>query len=410
MTNKNLNIKNFPLLNQIDEGIYFNDIDWNKNAFQILLTSNLPTKTIFYYAIDVGLRRLENSLYENYWDVTEDALNDLSQFVFNTSIDKDVDDYLYEAKCQLLMYSAIAIIKMNTIRRRSLHDAKMACATICLLLLERNKSYEISSIKNEYSSCIRSMHCRYLKRIFIIVQWLSTLSKIQINDIQTNYERYITIIINQLFSTILLSDKINNFIDKNLFDNNLNDDDDVTSNDFVFVRYFPIFNEDIIDKYNDLMYMGFISTLNQFKNNLVRKLICHIWTLCCMIESNRISLEIINSSTIREHFSLSPIDFEQKSIKIESLNERDIIVFLLLCAQQNIHLHDNNSILHPYLLFSLSHLCTQQQKNWWQTAMEQTSSNEFIDHLAIIRLNDEQISQHPPKPIILETARILLKS
>ncbi|CAF1460155.1 unnamed protein product [Rotaria sordida] len=272
MTNKNLNIKNFPLLNQIDEGIYFNDIDWNKNAFEILLTSNLPTKTIFYYAIDVGLRRLENSLYENYWDVTEDALNDLSQFVFNTSIDKDVDDYLYEAKCQLLMYSAIAIIKMNTIRRRSLHDAKMACATICLLLLERNKSYEISSIKNEYSSCIRSMHCRYLKRIFIIVQWLSTLSKIQINDIQTNYERYITIIINQLFSTILLSDKINNFIDTNLFDNNLNDDDDVTSNDFVFVRYFPIFNEDIIDKYNDLMYMGFISTLNQYLFLSIKKL------------------------------------------------------------------------------------------------------------------------------------------
>ncbi|CAF4341493.1 unnamed protein product, partial [Rotaria sordida] len=27
-----------------------------------------------------------------------------------------------------------------------------------------------------------------------------------------------------------------------------------------------------------------------------------------MIESNRISFEIINSSTIREHFSLSPID------------------------------------------------------------------------------------------------------
>ncbi|CAF4369471.1 unnamed protein product, partial [Rotaria sp. Silwood2] len=38
-----------------------------------------------------------------------------SQFLFNTSINKDVDDYLYEAKCQLLMYSAIAIIKMNTI-------------------------------------------------------------------------------------------------------------------------------------------------------------------------------------------------------------------------------------------------------------------------------------------------------
>jgi len=35
----------------------------------------------------------------------------LSQFLF----DKDIDDYSYEATCQLLMYSAIAIIKMNTI-------------------------------------------------------------------------------------------------------------------------------------------------------------------------------------------------------------------------------------------------------------------------------------------------------
>ncbi|CAF3529728.1 unnamed protein product [Rotaria sp. Silwood1] len=352
MTKKNLNTKNFPLLNEIDEGIYFNNIDWNKSAFQTLLTSNLPTTTIFYYAIDVGLRRLENSLYEAYWDITEDALHDLSQFLFNSSIDKDVEGYLYEAKCQLLMYSAISIIKMNTIRRRSIHDAKMACATICLLLLERSKPYKISSTINEYSSCMRIMHGRYLKRIFIIV----------------------------------------------------------TSSGFVFVPHFPIFNEEIIDKHNDLMNMGLVSTLNQFKNNLVRKLICYIWTLCCMIESNRISLEIISSSTIREHFSLSPIDFEQKPIKFESLNERDVIVFLLLCAQQNIYLHNSDSTLHPYLLFSLSHLCTQQQKNWWQTAMEQTSWNEFIDHLATIRLNNERISQHPPKQVILETARILLKS
>jgi hypothetical protein len=32
--------------------------------------------TIFYYAIDVGLRRLENSLNEAYWDVTADALDE----------------------------------------------------------------------------------------------------------------------------------------------------------------------------------------------------------------------------------------------------------------------------------------------------------------------------------------------
>lgn len=37
MTSKSLNIKNFPLLNQIDEGSHSNDIDWNKNAFQTLL-------------------------------------------------------------------------------------------------------------------------------------------------------------------------------------------------------------------------------------------------------------------------------------------------------------------------------------------------------------------------------------
>jgi hypothetical protein len=65
--------------------------------------------------VDVGLRRLENSLYEAYWDVTADALNDLSQFLFNTVPNDDIDSYLYEAKCQLLMYASIAIIKLNTI-------------------------------------------------------------------------------------------------------------------------------------------------------------------------------------------------------------------------------------------------------------------------------------------------------
>jgi hypothetical protein len=30
---------NFPLLNQIDEGIHLDNIDWNKNAFQTLLVS-----------------------------------------------------------------------------------------------------------------------------------------------------------------------------------------------------------------------------------------------------------------------------------------------------------------------------------------------------------------------------------
>lgn len=93
MANKNFNNKTFPLLNQIDQGTFSNDLDWNKNAFQTLLvnsfelhlslkipfhfqTSNLPAKTVFHYAINVGLQRLENSLYETYWDVTADALNE----------------------------------------------------------------------------------------------------------------------------------------------------------------------------------------------------------------------------------------------------------------------------------------------------------------------------------------------
>jgi hypothetical protein len=32
-------MKNFPLLNEIDEQINYENIDWNKNAFQTLLVS-----------------------------------------------------------------------------------------------------------------------------------------------------------------------------------------------------------------------------------------------------------------------------------------------------------------------------------------------------------------------------------
>jgi hypothetical protein len=79
---------------------------------------------------------------------------------------------------------------------------------MCLLLLEQSQSYEIPSITDQFSSCIHSMRVRYLKRIFIVGienfklvslieilsflgQWLPTLSKIQLNDIQLNYERYV---------------------------------------------------------------------------------------------------------------------------------------------------------------------------------------------------------------------------
>ncbi|CAF1301336.1 unnamed protein product [Rotaria sordida] len=407
-------MKNFPLLNEIDEQNNSDDIDWNINAFQTLLTSNLPMTTIFYYAIDVGFRRLESSLYETYWDTTADALNDLSDFLFNTTSSTDIDPYLIEAKCQLLMYASIAIIKLHTIRRRSINEAKMSCATICLLLLEQSKSYETLLIKNQYSSCIHSMRLRYLKRIFIIGQWLSTLSKVQFNDIQSNHEQYIQTMIDHLFPSVSLRDKINGFIDNCLLNstNNENDfpDNETTTSGFVFIRRFPKFNEKTIEKHSDLMHMGLVNTLNQLNKNNTRKLICCIWTLCCMIESDRVSLGVLNRCITREHFSIAPIDFEQKPITIESLNERDVIVFLLLCAQQNVHLYGEDSTLHPYLLYSISHLCTQNQKNWWQTAIEQTSCSDFIDHLATIRLDDERFNQYPPKIILLETAKILFKT
>jgi hypothetical protein len=37
-------MKNFPLLNEIDEQINFENIDWNKNAFQTLLVGFLFRK------------------------------------------------------------------------------------------------------------------------------------------------------------------------------------------------------------------------------------------------------------------------------------------------------------------------------------------------------------------------------
>ncbi|CAF3419279.1 unnamed protein product [Rotaria sp. Silwood1] len=110
-----------------------------------------------------------------------------------------------------------------------------------------------------------------------------------------------------------------------------------------------------------------------------------------MIEADRVSLGVLNRFITREHFSILPIDFEQKPITIESLNELDIIVFLLLCAQQNVHLYDEDSTLHPYLFYSISHLY-------------------FVNNIAIIRLDDERYNQYPPKIILLETAKILFKA
>ena len=66
--------------------------------------------------------------------------------------------------------------------------------------------------------------------------------------------------------------------------------------------------------------------------------------------------------------------------------------------------------MHPYLLYSSTHLCTQQQKLWWQTVLEDLKpANDFYDHLATIRLDEDRLLQFPPKSILFNTARILFE-
>jgi 23S rRNA G2069 N7-methylase RlmK/C1962 C5-methylase RlmI len=70
--------------------------------------------------------------------------------------------------------------------------------------------------------------------------------------------------VDQLFSSVSLREKINGFIDEYLFSNQTKDDD-LTSNDYVFIRCFPGFNQKTIDKYSDMIQISFDSTLDQCK-------------------------------------------------------------------------------------------------------------------------------------------------
>ncbi len=57
---------------------------------------------------------------------------------------------------------------------------------------------------------------------------------------------------------------MNHFIENYLFGNNSNEND-ATSSGFVFIRRFPVFNEKMIEKYNEQMNMGLANTLKQCK-------------------------------------------------------------------------------------------------------------------------------------------------
>ena len=66
-----------------------------------------------------------------------------------------------------------------------------------------------------------------------------------------------------LFPPVSLRDQINGFIENSLLNNN--DENDLPDN-FVFIRRFPKFNEKTIEQNSDLMHMGLVNTLNQYKN------------------------------------------------------------------------------------------------------------------------------------------------
>jgi hypothetical protein len=152
----------------------------------------------------------------------------------------------------------------------------------------------------------------------------------------------------------------------------------------------------------------------------------------------------LNHCVTREHFSLAPIDFEQKPILIESLNERDVIVnlkiyfflenlfyllirFFFFYVHNKIHIYMVEIQHYIHIYFILHHIYVHKVKkiggkqrlnkrkrnsikiNYWKVYCFSPWS-EFVDHLATIRLDDERINQYPPKIIILHTAKILFKT
>lgn len=116
----------------------------------------------------------------------------------------------------------------------------------------------------------------------------------------------------QLFSARSIREKIQNYIEKNLF---LNDDDrasskDAISNGFVFIQRFPKFDQSIVEKNANQMRSGFMLFLEQccfflsfgfqLKISLIfsldnekplKLLKFSLWSISCMIESDEISLD-----------------------------------------------------------------------------------------------------------------------
>ncbi|CAF1147365.1 unnamed protein product, partial [Didymodactylos carnosus] len=327
---------------------------------------NHKSNLTFSYAVEVALRRLENSLREPYWDVTNEALTE----------------------------------------HQSINDGLMGCATLFLLL--QNKTCHLDQ-SHQQQQCLRSMYDRYLKRLFITSEWTKTISDVKINDIQENYSRYISVIADQLFQTVQRRNFLQ-FIDEEFLKN-----ENETVSGFVLINEVLFSKTKKEDIEQNLIQMGIMKTLNHL-NDDTWKLNYFIWILCCMVKQDNVSLETLKyyfTSKQLATLSSNTVDLEQNNI--ESLNEIDLLIFLIFCSYQILHVKDG---VNPYHLYTLQ-LCSKEQANWWSIAninhehVETDKSlttdvqQSFSDGLSIIRLNGDQHNL-PPLPIILKTARLLL--
>ena len=75
---------------------------------------------------------------------------------------------------------------------------------------------------------------------------------------------------------------------------------------------------------------------------------------------------VLNNHFIREHFSSTPIDFEQKPITMNSLNEKDLIVRQQLSSADQCPKRSPSSLFRSFFFYALNKMCTSTEANqYW---------------------------------------------
>lgn len=139
----------------------------------------------------------------------------------------------------------------------------------------------------------------------------------------------------QIFPSKNLRDRLNDFIESTLLSS------DAVASDFVVIPRFPRFRRQTIEKHVDLHHIMLTNTFQQrsvlVEQNSNQLFVFCLWTLCCSIEIDRHKLagstnfssrffSVLTKFFNREHFVSTPIDFEEKTLTIKSLQLVDLIV------------------------------------------------------------------------------------